>query len=194
MIKGAKEWDKWFFIQDNNLFEVMSKKVGGRMLYETCGISSAINCVATLGTNMLIKSPGGYQVQPETALLDWFWNPDTQELQEKIRSGVDKIPDQRIPQYYPEAVKQVFNVKAEFHWGSDWDMAIYELQKGNTIQLCIPGHYIALVAYDTTTKEIIWLNSWPGDKRNKRGGNKERMSKDYFDKNTSKYYNIFFGK
>ena len=167
MIVGAKYWDdkdKWY-VQTNNPSEELLRKINKKDFLETCGPSAGVNCAAALGFILEIKCPGKYKPQPEEVLSDWFNDPRNYKILEKARPNLDPrdIPGGRVPQYYPAAMRDVFNIDCEFIWLTNHFQLMDYFKAGCSIQLCLksPSHYIAAVAYDLNTSEIIFNDSWP---------------------------------
>lgn len=179
MIKGTKYWDKDFFSQTNNPTEEMLRKTlkerGGHL--ESCGPTSAVNIIQSLGYDVDITCPGDYKPQPEEVLTDFMNDKRNYAEFARIRSNLDpgQLPGNRVPQYYPYSVMQVFRAKAEMIYNHDWDYLTGLLADGNGLQFCQknPGHYIAAQAYDDETDEIIYDDPWKGPMK--------RMSKADFD-------------
>jgi len=178
MIVGAKYWNDpdRYYIQTNNPTEEMLRKQGIRGFLETCGSTAAVNCLAVHGYNLDIACPGDYRPQPEEVLTDWFNDPRNYKILEKARKdiGPRDLPGNRVPQYYPPAIKSVFGAECKFVWiGTHHVLADY-FEKGYSIQLCLrsPSHYVAGVAYDVTTSEIVINDSWPNRFPDGRGWNK----------------------
>ena len=76
MIYGANNWNKDFYTQKNNAFEIQNKmkygekvKIGKKTIHysETCGPTAAINCMAALGHNF-----AWCKIQPEDLLSCWM--------------------------------------------------------------------------------------------------------------------------
>lgn len=193
-IKGAPGWDdreNTFFTQTNNPTEAMLKKKlkerGGYL--ETCGPTAAVMCLAALCYDLDIICKGAYRPQPEEVLTDFLNDPRNATELEKVRKGVGHIPGNRIPQFYPIAVEKVFNARGQFRWLHNFDEIENLLVSGRTVQLCLkkPGHYIAAVAFDLDTQEIIYNDPWPARSGLKNGGFNERMSRDEYDRNVQGY-------
>lgn len=203
MITGAKYWNdrgKAFFIQTDNPTDSLLRKVLKKFdpyYLETCGPTASCSCLAALGYNLEIQTPGGYKPQPEEVLQDWLNDPNTAGIREGIRKGVGYLPGNRIPQFYPEAVHQVFNVKgAIFSWsGTSWDKITKYLQEGKTVQLCLkrPGHYIAAVAFDDETGEIVFNDPWPQRRGLVNGGFNEHLDREEFSRNIQGYCIVYKG-
>lgn len=192
MIHGARFWNDrdHYYIQANNPSEELLRKREEASWLESCGPTAAVNCLAALGYNLKIYCPGSYRPQPEEILMDFFNDPRNYVELEKIRHDVDPVsfPGNRIPQYYPFAVKEVFNAIGTFAWLSEFKRVIQYLTHGYTAQLCLvdPGHYIAAVAHDPDTDEIIFNDSWPGRFEDKNGFNR-RLDIDEFNRNVKKF-------
>lgn len=200
MIKGATFWDdrEKYFVQTNNPTEEMLRKslIEKRTGYlESCGPTSALNCLAALGYFVTILTPGGYKPQPEEILTDFFNDPLNDREFERIRSGIQiaNIPENRVPQYYPYAVRTVFEAEAEFRWLKDWKEVTELLTKGSAIQLCLksPGHYIAALAYDPEADEIVYNDPWPARSGLKNKGFNERMKKVEYEANVEGYVIVY---
>ncbi len=192
MIVGSKYWydSNKYYIQTNNpteeilrkslvkvnklLAEASIDKVIGFL--ESCGSTAGVNSSAVHNYNLEIKCPGEYQPQPEEVLNDWFNDPNNYPLLEKVRTdiGPRDLPGNRVPQYYPPAMMAVFGIECEFIWISTHHTLVDYFKKGYSIQLLLksPSHYIAGVAYDLTTSEIIINDSWPGRFKDRKGFNK----------------------
>lgn len=203
MVEGVAYFNErdTFYTQTNNPTESLLKKVretadsrGGWL--ESCGPTSAINCLAAMGKRIDVVCPGDYNPQPEEVLMDYFNDPRNASKLEEVRSlgdGSVTIPYNRVPQYYPLAVWDVFDVRGSFHWSPDFDRIVKKVRAGNAIQVCLksPGHYIALVAYDLSTDELIFNDSWGDRFKDGKGGWNRRMSRDEFSSNVQPYYIVY---
>jgi hypothetical protein len=76
-------------------------------------------------------------------------------------------------------VSRVFKANGAFFWNTSFDNVVKVVAKGQAVQIClkVPGHYLAVVAYDPDTKELIYRDPWPnrvptweGDGFNRRMG------------------------
>lgn len=202
MIYGAKYYnDKaCHYSQTNNPTEEVLRKVDlgdgdkDHNWLETCGPTSALNCMAAIGHNVMIKTPGGYLPQPEEVLSDYFNDPRNYATLNEIRRETpgDKWMGNRIPQFYPTAVYSVFGVQAHFGYFTH-ESVINRLKEGKTYQACLinPGHYISIVAYDSDTNEFIYNDSWLSRPGLKNGGFNERMTVEQFQSNC-RPYGIFY--
>lgn len=180
MIFGAKEWSlrQHHYSQENNPQEEMLRKAGVADWLETCGPTSAVNCIAVLGHDLEIKAPGPFRPQPESVLSGWFHDPRNYSTMEEIRAATPphEWMGNRIPQFYPAAVRSLFGVEAVFRW-LDTEGVKNAVMSGRAVQVCLkkPSHYIAIVAYDDETEEFIFNDSYPSRKDLKNRGFNERI-------------------
>lgn len=197
MIRGAPHWSdrSRYYTQTNNPTEEMLRKSGNSSYLETCGPTAAVNCLASLGVPVAIRCPGPYRPQPEEVLVDYFNDPRNYDALRIERDNLDpaSLPGNRVPQYYPLAVREVFGSKASFHWGKSWENIKNKLEHGHAVQLCLrkPGHYIAAVAFDDSTDEIIFHDSWPA--RVGGDGFACRMDIAEFTSNVEPFFIVFDG-
>ena len=197
MIYGTKEYNikDHYYSQENNPEEQEFKKLGMAGWLETCGPTSAINCIASMGHYVEIKCPGRFKPQPESTLADWFNDPRNYQTMSDIRSSTppEKWMGNRIPQYYPAAAKDVFNVKAAFI-SLDSNTIIRHLKEGRAVQGCLinPGHYIAILAYDDVSSEFIFNDPWSTRPGNKNGGFNESMAASELAKNLQHWGIVYF--
>lgn len=202
MEKGTKYWnikkdnngDYHYFIQTNNPTEQILERKGVKEFLESCGPSAAVNCCASIGAPVTIYTPGEYRPQPEEVLMDFFHNPANQAALLSIRNVDWKIHlPNRIPQYYPYAVKKVFGVNANYFENHSFNTIASKVVDGNAIQACLvkPGHYIAIVAYDDIQKELIYNDSWPNRFADGNGFNR-RMNEAEFQSNVCNYFVEYF--
>ncbi|MFA5379025.1 MAG: hypothetical protein WC455_24940 [Dehalococcoidia bacterium] len=167
MIVGAKYWNDRtrYHIQTNNPTEEQLRKEDGEGFLESCGGSSAANCCAAIGKNIEIKCPGGFILQADEVATDFFNDPRNYPAFRKIRPGIDPaaIQGNRIPQYYPLMAKEVFNTRAEYYETLSWYKLEQWLLLKTAVQICLqkPGHFLAAVAKDTVTDEVLYHDSWP---------------------------------
>lgn len=168
MITGTKYWNNkdCYSIQDNNVFEECFKKKKTSGFLEDCGPTSAVNAIKAMQGPDFFNTfkIGEFTPQPED-LLTLFFNdfrnyPDFK----KIRSDVNPSSTMcnRIPQFYPFAVKQLFNITCEFKWEKNWDKLKEYLKEGKAVEICQPGHFVTIVAYDEDTDEMIFNDPWAG--------------------------------
>ena len=185
MIKGVKFWNarECYFVQTNNPTEEILRKRSDGVWLVSCGPSAAVTCIAAIGFDVSIKTPGGYAPQSEEVLMDFFNDPRNYPTLQKARPETppDMWHGNEIPQFYPVAVQSVFGVKACFEWKADFDKVAAELSTGKAVQLCLknPGHYIAAVAYDDERDEIIFNDPWPGRFKDANGFNRRLKRADF---------------
>jgi len=196
MIVGAKYWNdrSRYYVQTNNPTEEILRKEDGAGYLESCGGSSAVNCIAALGVNAEIKCPGGFVLQADEVAVDYFNDPRNYDKFRKIRPGVDPASymGNRIPQYYPLMAKEVFGVKAEYFDNLTWGKLEQWLSMRDAAQICLkePGHFLAVVAKDMLTDEVIYHDSWPA--RVGGDGFCKRMRKDEFVANVKNFCIVYY--
>lgn len=190
MSKYWNDRDK-FYIQTNNPTEIFLKKIGYSQWLETCGPTTLVNCIASLGVNVEVETFGNYKPQPESVVMDFFHDSKNYPLLKKARPNVEpsEIVGNRVPQYYPVAAWEIFRVKSYFKFVKDFKFVTNELIKGKAIQLQLkePGHYIAAVHFDAETSEIVYNDSRP---RGQDGFNK-RLNSDYYYKNIENFIVVY---
>ena len=185
MIKGVKFWNArdCYFVQTNNPTEEILRKRSDGVWLVSCGPSAAITCIAAMGFDVEVKTPGDYKPQSDEVLMDFFNDPRNYPALQKVRPETppDMWHGNEIPQFYPVAVQSVFGVKARFEWTAPFEKVIAELQAGKAVQLCLknPGHYIAAVAYDDERDEIIFNDPWPGRFKDGNGFNRRLKRVDF---------------
>lgn len=170
MIHGLKKWNdnNTYYTQVNNPTEEILRKKNKKRFLETCGPTAAVNILAARGDDIHIKCPGEYIPQPEEVLNDYFNDPANYKTLKKSREGLNPADwlGNEVPQYYAAAVPAVFGVKTKFRWSQTWQNIIDNLKKNIGMMVCIkkPGHFIAIVAYDDKTDELVYNDPWPGNK------------------------------
>jgi hypothetical protein len=196
-IAGARFWNdrSRFYTQVNNPTEEQLRKAGVGSWLETCGPTAAVNCLAAVGHTLDIHCPGPYRPQPEEVLTDYFNDPRNYEALRAERSDVrpDALQGNRVPQYYPLAVREVFGAHARFMFLHSWRAVTEYLAAGWAVQLCLknPGHYLAAVAYDSAADEIIYHDSWPA--RVGGDGFARRMKREEYEQNVQNYVVLYGG-
>lgn len=188
MIKGARHWnnrDLSMYVQTNNAAESFAP-------LEACGPTAAVMCIAALGERVDVHCPGPWRPQPEDVLHLWFLDPRNIATLRAIRDLSD-VPGNRVPQYYPRAVAEVFAVRCDFVYTNKLGAIQARLDDGHTVQLCLeqPGHYIAVLAYDTDTGELIYNDPWPA--RVGGDGFNRRMGREEYERNVQPFALIYGG-
>ena len=197
MVKGAKYWNDpgSFYCQMNNPTEVfLQSTMGERQGWlQSCGPTAAVNCLASMGVPLKFKGPGVYRPQPEEVLMDYFNDPRNISRLREVRRLPDNIPGNRVPQYYEMAVEEVFAQRAEFRWGCHFDTVANHVSAGNPVMICLesPSHYVAVVAFDTDTAELVYHDSWGARFPDGRGGFSRRMARAEFSSNVKSYHIVF---
>lgn len=166
MIHGAKYWDDpdKKYSQENNAIENLLSTFTGKNQLETCGPTACINALATTGHNVDITMRGGADLQPEDVMTIWLNDPRNEPLLRLARGDIDPgdYMDNRVPQYYPIAVKKIFRTEAVFSWGADFPSIAKCVSVGQAVVVLLkkPGHYITFKAYDDKTEELIYDDPW----------------------------------
>jgi hypothetical protein len=151
-----------------------------------------------MGGYVETSSPGKWTVQPEDVLTLWFHDGRNWDLLRKIRPETDpeqsKFSPHEVPQYYPAAVRDVFRFDAAFKWLHDFDTIAETVESGRAVQLALkdPGHYIAVVAYDTEQDRLIYHDPWPS-RFTDFSGFARRMWRDEYADNVQPYAIIYQG-
>lgn len=156
-----------YYSQTNNVVETILAKTGANRKLETCGPTAVVILLDALGRLEQIDTPGGWDMQPEDVLACWFNDPRNYPAMRAIRGDVDpaSIMGNEVPQWYEAAVPAVFGVRAQFISiiGPATIKSALEKGRGILATLIKPGHYIAIVGYDTDTREVIYHDPWPGN-------------------------------
>jgi hypothetical protein len=156
-----------YYSQTNNVVETILQKTKANRTLETCGPTAAVIVLDALAKLPEIKTPGGWLPQPEDVLACWFNDPRNYTEMRKIRPEIDPadIMGNEVPQWYEPAIQAVFGVRAVFCWGISAQIIRNVLESGTGILATLkkPGHYIAIVGYDTDTGEVIYHDPWPGN-------------------------------
>lgn len=185
--------DNDFQIQNDNAIDEYNRKTikeNPEWYLESCGVSACITCINYLIEGQLsdIKVGNGV-ITPEDVLWCWMNNKNNYDLMRESRPlDLNYFVPNRVPQYYPIAVKTLFNIKAEFIY-DNFNRVIDEIKKGNTIQLCLikPGHYISAVNYNKEKDEIICK-----DPNIKNNGKFDRINREVYKNNVKPYIIIYY--
>jgi hypothetical protein len=165
-------WDDsdTFFTQENNPSEILLKKILGRIYLESCGPTAVANIVQSLDKYLRViissKKFGNvdYVIPLDETIMDYFGNTDNFKRFDEIREseGFKKKPFNEIPQYYPEMVNDLFDMKGVFRWGVSFTKVAEYVAKGYGVMLCFkkPGHFIAVGYADDVSEEIEYRDSW----------------------------------
>ncbi len=179
----AKDKKKIYYSQLNNACEAMFKKLDAEELralrmilspewyskvekvirpyLESCMIASAVIGCAATGHDVELWDG----VQPEDYLMNWVNNPHNYDLLRSIRRDTD--PEvwmcNRIPQYIPVAVREIFGADSLFVSGVK-DQVSSILKEQGAIQVCYrdPGHAVLVVEYDTDTNTVVVVDPVKG--------------------------------
>lgn len=195
MIHGPRYWNdrERYYTQVNNPTEEQLRKAGVSGWLETCGPTAAVNCLGALGADLTITCPGRYRPQPEEVLADYLNDPANYGALRAARPDVDpsEIQGNRVPQDYPVAVREVFGVRVQYLESLGWLGVVGQIRAGHSVQICLikPGHYLAAVAWDEVTNELIYHDSWPA--RVGGDGFCRRMSRDAYEGNVRPYVIIY---
>jgi hypothetical protein len=160
---------------------------------QSCGPTAAVNCLAVLGYSLQVECPGTYHPQPEEVLMDYFNDPRNSEKLKQIRDlDYTHLPMNEVPQLYPQAVMDVFCAHGEFTWIGTFAGVAGAVDEGKTVQVSLddPGHYIAIIAYDEQTDELIINDPWPSRFHDGNGFNR-RFSRNSFNRNVKPYAIIY---
>jgi hypothetical protein len=196
MIDGAKYWNDrtCYHVQTNNPTEEQLRKAKLASFLETCGGSAAANCCCAIRGNIEIKCPGGFILQNDEVAADYLNDKRNYDKFRGIRPDLnpEKIQGNRVPQYYPVMAREVFKVRAEYFDRLFLPAIAKYLASGAAIQICLqkPGHYLAVVARDAVTDELIYHDSWPA--RVGGDGFCKRMGRPEFLQNTKPFCVVYW--
>lgn len=169
MIIGLPRWNEpdAYYSQTNNVVETILVKCKADRRLETCGPTAAVCILDALGKLPAILTPGGWRPQPEDILAAWFNDPRNYGIMRELRGDLDPavVMGNEVPQWYSAAIDCVFDVPAMFYWGNSAAEIIKALQDGQGVMATLksPGHYIAIVAADMDTGEVIYHDPWPNN-------------------------------
>ena len=194
MIKGTRFWNdepRFDLDQTDNSIEASLRRYGARVTAVACGPTAAANCLLAMGTPVGTKTPGGWQPQIADVLTLWFHDARNWPTLRAVREATDPestvYSPHEIPQFYPAAVAGVFGVCCSFEWLNQFESVIRRLSSGMAVQLCLPGHYIAAVAYDDETEEIIYHDSYPKG----RSGFAKRLGRDAYSREAQPFALVY---
>ena len=192
-----------YYTQENNPTEERLKimKSDGSLktsFLQTCGPTAAMNIVAALSKSdkdFEIICQGGYKPQPEEVLSDYFTDSRNYKKFKKRRSDIEPGDYQgnEIPQYYVDAVLDVFGLNCVFKYGIGFSDIYRAIKGGRGVMLCLkyPGHFIAVVGIEYAEEKIIYndpwqRNPWPSRLKGTSGFLRE-MNKNEFESNVKPY-------
>lgn len=190
MISGCKLWAdrRTFSVQTNNSIENLLRRWSGkdRGFLETCGPTSAVNVLDALGVPTAITSPKFASVQPEDFLTLWMNDPAN-----RPSNIPDERPTNEYATAYPNAIGKVFGATVLYLEGQSFDQISAMVESGRGCMVCLvnPGHFLAVVAFDDATKELIYRDPWPN--RTQTDGFNLRMGKAEFESNVKPYVLVF---
>lgn len=151
---------------------------------ESCGPTASFNCLVNVGYDISFKI-GSHVPQYEELITDYLNNPANYAEFRKLAPhfNPEVVPGNRVPQYYPNAVRAIFGAMASFHDHVSFPFIIDQLKQGRAVQICLnsPGHYLAAVAYDSTDDTIIYKDPWPNRLPDGNGYNR-KLSRDFCNK------------
>jgi hypothetical protein len=169
MIIGLPKWNdpKTYYSQENNIVETILGKMKVKNKLISCGPTAIVCLLSARGDNIACATPGGWTPQPEDVLAAYMNDERNYPEMQKYRADVSPKAylGNTIPQWYEASVQAVFGVKARFYWGVAWEKLIMAMDNGRGVMLCLenPGHFIAVIAIDTETKEVIYHDPWPNN-------------------------------
>jgi hypothetical protein len=190
MIRGVRLWNdrKTFYIQTNNAIEAILRRLGITNYLESCGPESSMNILACMGIEINAPSITGAIIQPGDFLTLWMNDPANRPI-----GTPDTRPTNEYAAAYPNAIEKIFGVKVTFITKPKYESISALVSSGQGAMLCLvtPGHFIAVVAYDEDTQELIYRDPWPA--RTKTDGFNLRMGRAEFESNVKPYAVIFGG-
>lgn len=185
--------DKIYHSQVNNSYEQLLralKKSGDAAHWlETCGPTALAIAIHAKYKIKKTTTQNGYTI-PDDELITFVLNygKNSSKYQE-LRQLDEKYPEHRVPQFFPLALKLLYNIDAIFRYGFAKNVCA-EIKQGNSVVFCFknPGHYCAAVGYDSKTNKILYHNPWPRDPRNKHGGFMEWIEFGEYNGNCHSWY------
>jgi len=205
IILGAKYFndsDLIYYIQTNNTTEAILKKLGIKGYLETCGPTCLVICCAALiGKDVEVRYPGGYLISIEDGGMSFFHNKNNYKLFREIDNQISppkyrvdpaNTMNNRVPWFYPTAAKELYGIEAEYISRNLWWEVRDYLLDGNSVQLLLedPGHFIAAVAYDKKTDDVLYVDPWP-DRVTPTDGHLTRMKHGEFVENVRPHIIVY---
>ena len=198
MIRGAQYWSDRtrYFIQTNNALEAVLKQYAAEEYLVACGPTAAVMCIAAMGGMVDCEAPGEWIPQPEDVLTLWFhdrrnWD-ELYRIRPETAPGSTHYSPHEVPQYYPAAVRSVFDARASFRWTGDFYAIANHVSNRETAMIALrnPGHFISVVAYDDQAEELIYHDPWP-DRLDDKQGFSRRMGLVEYNENVQPYAVVF---
>lgn len=198
MITGTRFFDdkeRVYRKQNDNGIEGLLKRLKAQIKkhgvalqwLQSCMSNAAVICSKAVGYLTAVSCPGVYEPQEEDVLMNYF-NEDRNKAKFQKELFLDpNLPPNRVMQYYPIAMKEVFNVECYYmnkFDGPFWDFIIKKIKEKNAIQLLLrkPSHSVAIFAFDDNTNELVGADPWERPSNNNDGWN-FRLSKDDIENN-----------
>lgn len=133
---------------------------------ESCGASAFSTLMEGLGyltEKDYFRFPCGETIQMDDAHMIW--------LNDDNRGKYYFEMDNRYPDPYIDMARECYGCPAYIAQGASFDNTVFLIGDGHGVQLCLksPGHWIAVIDYDSRTGDLIFHDSWgnrPGLKNN----------------------------
>ncbi len=182
------------FIQDNNAAEAYSSKIMKKRWLESCGNVSATIIAAVfdrfVDEDEYFNCPGGWQMPADDFAWIYMNLPANYEKFLKTRPNLNpnEYPGNRVPQYYEDLFRDVFDIEAHYGFRPLKSKLIQHIKEKNAFMMLFkkPRHYVCVVEYDVSTDEWIYIDPWKKNKMNKNNGWRERIKAD--SKNIQPHY------
>lgn len=155
-----------YYRQENNPTEQILRKQGAENWLVSCGPTAAVSIVHATGREVDCLTPGGWKPQPEEILTGYFNDPSNSEKLKSIRNlDPQNWLGNTVPQWYEAAIYDVFGISARFYWGLVFHDLEICIHKNIGILACLknPGHYVAIVGFDSDKKTVIYNDPWEGN-------------------------------
>jgi len=173
VIVGARRWAdrSTYYRQDNDLLEEIRRKLGDKGVLQSCGSDAAGSCIEAVGWDLedalATRAPSGYSVPADDLLTEWLNNRRNYPLLRR-ETGIDPElePNNRHARMLVVAARELWGIIGQHTLMLRPNVIADELGRGNAVQACLtpPGHYVAIVAYDEATGELIYNDSWSARK------------------------------
>lgn len=176
MIIGLKKYNDpdAYFSQENNAIEKILSTLECPTRLETCGPTAVVSTMAAMGKDISIKI-GKFCPQPEDLLTIWFNDFRNYRKMRDLYSYLDpaRYCGNEVLEWYPLAIMEIFDIKAKFFYKVDAESIVRALVDNIGTVVCLrdPGHYISIVAFDTTRGIFIYNDPWKNNPWPSRTGN-----------------------